>query len=281
MVILSRTVRFSVNDPAPGRSQPAPGGRDDIHNSFAAWPSMTGLGRHYELDVACRGEVNPKTGYFLNIKEIDAAARAGALPVIARACVEAPGAEPSALMPRIVGAIDEALRGRVQRVRWRLSPTYSVEMEKERMNRAVIRQRFEFAASHRLHVPAMTDEENRACFGKCNNPGGHGHNYHVEPAVEVEVPGSAPGASGVPGAPRFTLADLERITNETIIARFDHSHLNTDTAEFGPKSGMNPSVENIAKVCFNLLAPRVKESGGTLRNVTVWETEKTSSTYPA
>jgi 6-pyruvoyltetrahydropterin/6-carboxytetrahydropterin synthase len=27
---------------------------------------------------------------------------------------------------------------------------------------------------------ALSDEENRAAYGKCNNPHGHGHNYVVE-----------------------------------------------------------------------------------------------------
>ena len=36
------------------------------------------------------------------------------------------------------------------------------------------------SASHRLHSDALSEEENRATFGKCNNPHGHGHNYIVE-----------------------------------------------------------------------------------------------------
>ena len=265
MLRLSRTVRFSVN---PGGIAP---GDAPARNGFAGWPAMRGLGRHYELDVVCRGEADPVTGYFVNIKEIDQAARRVALPVIDRACAETPEAEPGAVLPGVVRALGEALAGRLDRVRWRLSPTYSVEMEADDMTSVILRQRFEFAAAHRLHVPGMSDEENRACFGKCNNPSGHGHNYHVEPAVRVPI-----GA----GSPAFTLADLERLTDEAVIERFDHTHLNKDTREFAPEGGLNPSVEHIAKVCYDLLAPRVKEAGATLSSVTVWETEKTSCTYP-
>ena len=42
-------------------------------------------------------------------------------------------------------------------------------------------------ASHRLHSPALTDEENRETYGKCNNPHGHGHNYEVELTVRGTV----------------------------------------------------------------------------------------------
>ena len=37
-----------------------------------------------------------------------------------------------------------------------------------------------FSASHRLHSDAMSEEENKATYGKCNNPYGHGHNYALE-----------------------------------------------------------------------------------------------------
>uniref|UniRef100_A0A8C6XC69 6-pyruvoyltetrahydropterin synthase n=1 Tax=Naja naja TaxID=35670 RepID=A0A8C6XC69_NAJNA len=44
-----------------------------------------------------------------------------------------------------------------------------------------------FSASHRLHSPFLSDEENRKLFGKCNNPNGHGHNYKVEVTVQGEI----------------------------------------------------------------------------------------------
>ncbi len=277
MVELTRTVRFSVN-PDSLSSKPQP-----PSNTFAAYPSMRGLGRHYELDIRCRGDADPTTGYFLNIKEIDEAARAAAVPLIEHACRERPHAEPAQVLGDLVPRLNAALGGRLASVRWRLSPYYSVEMAastptaEHTGQRALIRQQFEFAASHRLHVPAWTPEQNRAAFGKCNSASGHGHNYRVEPCVEVSLAAKA--------GPPFTLADLERLTHQTIIARFDHKHLNDDTAEFGPRGGGgNPSVENIARVCYGLLAPQVAATApGTaqLRSLTVWETDKTSCTYPA
>lgn len=269
MVRLTRTIRFSVGGaPSPGRLAPV-----GARNGYAGWPRSAGLARYYELDVSVAGEVSPVTGYFLNIQDVDRVVRETAIPLIERACAESPGRDPAEVLPAAARAMQPGFDGRLERVRWRVSPTYSVELEAERMNRVVVRQRFEFAASHRLHSPLISDEENRRLFGKCNSPNGHGHNYVVEPAVMVRLDPAGP--------PPFTLETLERLTGEAVIARFDHKHLNEDTREFATKGGVNPSVENIARVCFDLLAPAVRESGGELASVTVWETEKTSATYPA
>jgi len=48
---------------------------------------------------------------------------------------------------------------------------------------AHLTRRYEFSASHRLHSNAMPEEENQRIYGKCNNPYGHGHNYHLEVTV--------------------------------------------------------------------------------------------------
>lgn len=242
-------------------------------NGYAGWPRSAGLARFYELDVSVEGDVEPVTGYFLNIQEVDRIVRETAIPFIDQACGRSPEREPAELLPSVARAMAPALAGRLASLRWRVTPTYSVELESDQMNRVVMRQRFEFAASHRLHCPTLSDEENRRLFGKCNSPNGHGHNYVVEPAVAVRLNPAGP--------PSFTLEALERLTGEAVIARFDHKHLNEDTREFATIGGVNPSVENIARVCFDLLAPAIREAGAELASVTVWETEKTSATYPA
>lgn len=136
--------------------------------------------------------------------------------------------------------------------------------------RVILRETFEFAASHRLHLSHRSDGENRALFGKCNNPNGHGHNYRI--AVSVEVPAEQ-SADARPG-----FAELERIVESEIMARFDHKHLNLDCPEFAMT---NPSVENIARISFEVLSEPFAAAGGRLRDVEVWETEKTSCRYPA
>ena len=269
MLDLTRSVRLCINDgPAPASGEPA-------DNTFAAFPSARGLARFYELQVRCRGDVNAATGYFLNIKGINRAVRSVALPMIARACRERPGMDASLVLGEFLGPLNDALKGAVAGVRWCVTPYYSIEMSPTHTDRALLRQQFEFAASHRLHCAHLSDAENRAMFGKCNHPGGHGHNYRVEPCVETPI--------GPEGA-AFALADLERLTARTIIDRFDHKHLNEDEPKFDTgRGGVNPSVENIAKVCFELLRPEIGKvcPDAALRSVTVWETEKTWCTYPA
>jgi 6-pyruvoyltetrahydropterin/6-carboxytetrahydropterin synthase len=143
----------------------------------------------------------------------------------------------------------------------------------------VLRQRFDFAAAHRLHVDGLSDAENRELFGKCNNPSGHGHNYQVEPAVAAPLPvsGRERGA-----AMPFTMRDLERLTDEAIIAPFDHTNLNLDPPDFS-RAGVNPSVEHIARVCYERLGAAIDATGtgARLLEVTVWETDRTRCTYPS
>ncbi len=259
---LRRTVRFSAGQ-----------GASVGLNTFAGSPSLRGWGRHYEVDVECVGRVDPSLGYLVDIKDVDRAVRAVLLPRVDMALVSGrPG--PAELVGGSLTELDSALGGRLRSVRLCLSPFFSLEVRMDSHEFVLIRQRFDFAASHRLHCEHLSDEENRKLFGKCNHPSGHGHNYRVEPCVRVRL--------AADHLDRFTLDELEAATDEAIIRRFDHKHLNLDTPEFGP-GGVNPSVENIAMVFFNLLAPAIKErsADAELVNVTVWETDRTCSSYPA
>jgi 6-pyruvoyltetrahydropterin/6-carboxytetrahydropterin synthase len=260
MTELGRTIRFAVGPAGAGV------------NGYGGVPAPAGLSRHYEITAWCAGEPASRTGYLADIKSLDAALRERIVPLVARTCETAPQTEPAALMPALFAAAWGALPASLSRLRWALSPTYHVEMESGRGEVVLVRQQFEFAASHRLHVPALSDEENRRLFGKCNHPSGHGHNYRVEPCVEVRAG---------PGAPGFSIADLEALVDETIIRPFDHRHLNVDTTEFGP-GGLNPTVEHIARVLYERLRPAVEKglAGARLREVTVWESDRTSATYP-
>ena len=128
-------------------------------------------------------------------------------------------------------------------------------------------QKFEFAASHRLHNPALSDEQNRQTFGKCNNPHGHGHNYELQ----VTLAG-APNPSGL----LFDIPTFEETVARTIIDRFDHKNLNIEVTEF---AALIPSVENIARVIYRLLKPKLQSDTTRLAGVTVWETPKTWCEY--
>lgn len=139
------------------------------------------------------------------------------------------------------------------------------------MDRVTLRQSYEFSAAHRLHVPSLSDEENRKTFGKCNNPAGHGHNYRVEVAVSCPMD---------PQGRIMEVAELDDVVHKRVIEKLDHKNLNVDVAEFRE---LNPSVENIAQVVWNLLAKHIGQAGpadgASLEEISVWETEKTVCTY--
>ena len=85
--------------------------------------------------------------------------------------------------------------------------------------KAHLTRRYWFSASHRLHSDEMSAEENRATYGKCNNPYGHGHNY----ALEVTVSGAVDASTGMV----CNLADLDGFMAKEILARYEHVNLNT------------------------------------------------------
>ena len=251
---------------------PQNGSADRWDNGKGGVPAVTGLGRWFEFTVECKGDPAPTTGYLVDIRTIDRAVRNDIASIVASACKQTPDAEPGEIMTRIIDAVSPTIGSTLSAITWHVTPYYWISMASDTVNQIRIAQRFEFAAAHRLHSPALTDEQNRATYGRCNNPAGHGHNYQVEPIVEVTLTEQ--------GNQPFTLVDLERCTGRTIIDRFDHKHLNTDVPEFADRI---PSVELIARTAHDLLAPVIeRESGGCARlaQITVWETEKTSATYP-
>ncbi len=266
---LTRTVRFCVNDFATEAELDSP-----VVNSYAGWPSMHGFGRYYEFMVTCRGEPNEQTGYFINIKLIDEAVRGRVIPYasqVMRGGGETSRAGIGTFLREVILRLNSELDGMVSGVVLRLTPFYHIGMEVENMNQCILRKQFAFSASHRLHCPELSEEENRSIFGKCNNPNGHGHNYRIEVAAAVDVDDEV--KSGQPFSARF----IEEIVKETVVDRFDHKNLNADCAEFAK---LNPSVENIARICYELLREPIRNTGVELREVCVWETEKTSCTYP-
>lgn len=234
---------------------------------------MRGLGRYYELTVVCRGEADPATGYFMNIKHIDTAVRTHGLPVFDAVLTEYasdPAAVPlGGLLRRLFDAVSPALGGTVEHLSLALTPRVRYAITRSDMAGVTIQQRYEFSAAHRLHVPGKSEAENRAIFGKCNNPAGHGHNYQVE--VTVRCPVDNAGRT-------LDIDTLDQTVDRHAIERLDHKHLNVDVPQF---ADLNPSVEHIAQVVWGMLQAPVAALGDgvTLEAVSIWETGKTVCTY--
>ena len=126
-------------------------------------------------------------------------------------------------------------------------------------------RRYHFAASHRLHSPALSEEENCRIYGKCNNPYGHGHNY----ILEVLVSGKVDPATGMIA----NLADLDGFVERQVLDPFDHKSLNEDVEEF---RSTVPTTENLCIEIFRRLKqfPKAK-----LERVRVQETSNNSFEY--
>ena len=105
-----------------------------------------------------------------------------------------------------------------------------------------VTRRYEFAASHRLHSAELDGETNRALYGKCNNPYGHGHNY----VVEVSARGPLDAVTG-----RAVDTDLlDELVQRQVIAPFDHRNLNAEVAAFNE---LVPTSENLVyEICRRL-----------------------------
>ena len=107
--------------------------------------------------------------------------------------------------------------------------------------RAHLTRRYLFSASHRLHSPEMSVEENFATYGKCNNPHGHGHNY----ALEVTVSGPVDATTGMV----CNLVDLDECVDREVLSLYHLENLNT-RKEFAVTV---PTTENLCIEIFEIL----------------------------
>ena len=269
MFRLTREVRFAINDGEADDQLDRP-----PSNGYGGYPSLVGYGRFYALAVTLAGELDPATGYLRNIKEIDDAVRRHVIPRFRGDVLglNAPRGtrgltsfeQPAAALKLLQIALPQT---RVERVALALSPFLSVASLASEHPMVRLSQKFEFSASHRLHSAQLSDEENRKCFGKCNNPNGHGHNYEVQ----VTLAGQPDERGQLIDVPSF-----ERTVARAVIEKFDHKNLNVEVEEF---RAVMPSVENIAMVIYRLLKPEFADERARLAAVTVWETPKTWCEY--
>jgi len=105
-----------------------------------------------------------------------------------------------------------------------------------------LHRRYAFAASHRLHSPQLSEQENQRIYGKCNNPYGHGHNY----VVEVAVSGPVDSETGMIA----NLGDLDSYVQREVLDVFDHTYLNEQIAAFKARV---PTTENLCREIYRRL----------------------------
>jgi 6-pyruvoyltetrahydropterin/6-carboxytetrahydropterin synthase len=129
-------------------------------------------------------------------------------------------------------------------------------------------RRYRFPAAHVLALPSASEAENRRIYGKCANPGGHGHNY----GVEVTVAGPLDERTGRVLEP----ARLDALFAVKVADRFGHRLLNRDPAF----RRQVPTAENIARVIFGELVAPISELGSArLVRVRIVETRRNSFVF--
>ena len=127
------------------------------------------------------------------------------------------------------------------------------------MPQVTITRRMLFNAAHRVHNPALSDEENSRLFGKCNNPNWHGHNY----TLDVSVTGNVDPRTGYV----IDLGVLKKIVEERAVSKIDHKNFNLDV-DF--MQGVNPTSENIIVAIWKQLEPAIQPAK--LVRLVLWET---------
>lgn len=134
------------------------------------------------------------------------------------------------------------------------------------MPTVTVTRRVRFNAAHRVHNPALGDDENARLFGKCNNPNWHGHNY----TLDVSVAGETDAKTGYV----FDLAKLKQVVEKEITSLVDHRNFNLDVPFM---KDIIPTSENIVIEFWKILLPRVAPA--TLKRLVLWETENNYVEY--
>jgi 6-pyruvoyltetrahydropterin/6-carboxytetrahydropterin synthase len=129
-----------------------------------------------------------------------------------------------------------------------------------------VTRRLRFNAAHRVHNPALSDSENTALFGKCNNPNWHGHNY----VLDVSVVGEVDKKTGYV----VDLSKIKDVVNREVIDKVDHRNMNLEV-DF--MRGLIPTTENMVVAMWRVIAPAIAPAK--LEKLVLSETENNSAEY--
>ena len=258
---LTRKVRFSLNPFLP----------KDVEgfNSFTSKPAGEGLALFFELAVTLDGSLDKKSGFVVNVLDIDDQVRKFVIPPFIGRIRKYFHNQKDIGFPEITKLLlmaNENLQQRfsglkVSHLALQLNPLRKIAVNFEEKNMICFSEKFEFAATHKLWNDKIPKEENLKLFGKCANPNGHGHNYVIEVIVKAKPAD-------------LRIADFEKVIDENLIRILDHKNLNIDVPHF---SKVLPSVENLSTFAWDRLNGKFRKAN--LYCITIWETDKTSCSY--
>src|SRR5947207_15502378 len=122
-----------------------------------------------------------------------------------------------------------------------------------------VTRRLHFSAAHRVHNPAMSDEENTRIFGKCNNPNWHGHNY----ILDVSVRGAVDERTGYV----IDLSRVKSVVEREVVSKVDQRNLNPEVDFL---RDVIPTTDNVNVAFWRVLEPALKPAH--LTRLVLWET---------
>ena len=234
---------------------------------FGRWASRFNHGHNYFLEVTAIGPVDESTGMVVNIKDIDAVLQELVVERFDQKSINDEVPEFAGLVPstenllRFFVAQLSELPGEVELIELKLEETPTLHGNWKKDNdKVTITRSYEFAASHRLYIPEMSEERNLELYGKCCNEHGHGHNY----ILEVEVSGEPDSITGFV----TDLTQLDEAVEELVVDRYDHKNLNIQVEEL---AGKVPTSEVVALAIFSKLDGSIP---GVLESVRLHETAR-------
>jgi 6-pyruvoyltetrahydropterin/6-carboxytetrahydropterin synthase len=256
---LTREVRITLEPEGIGR-----GGLSTGRNSWAYQPASRSMLPNLSVRLTVAGTVDGVGGYLCDIRILDGMVKEGLAAWYSEEHPSLPWTLWTFELNRWLQKKTDHLPSncRLQGVEVMANPQLCFRIQIPDPTIMEITRQFEFSASHRLHAPGLTDEANRAMFGKCNRPNGHGHNYVLAVTIRKNEEDCRSGGDD--------LAWLDHIVREKVIDRLDHWNLNHDVAEFRE---LNPTVENIAIVVRGWLQEILKP--GEFCRLRLYETPKT------
>jgi 6-pyruvoyltetrahydropterin/6-carboxytetrahydropterin synthase len=237
---------------------------------FGKCTSPYGHGHNYTLDVTVKGQPDPITGMIINMVDLKA--------LVGQVLEEfdhkhlnedtpyfkerIPTTEN--IVRTLWGLIAPQLPEGAALARLRLYEMNDLWAEYDGAQEASFSRSYVFSAAHRLHAPALSDTENSALYGKCNNMSGHGHNY----TLEVTTAGPVDDATGM-------VIDLVALdtTVRQVLDTLDHKHIDREVPAF---SGQTSTAENLVVYLWGELASQLE---GRLKHLKLWETNKNVFEY--
>jgi len=266
MVYASRRFEFS----AAHRYWRDEWSREQNEQVFGKCISPYGHGHNYTLDVTIKGQPDPITGMIMNLVDLKAIVNE-ILEQFDHKHLNEDTPYFKALIPttenivRVLwGLLAPRLPQGVALARLRLYEMNDLWAEYDGAEDATFSRSYVFSAAHRLHAAQLSEAENQALYGKCNNPNGHGHNY----TLEVTVGGPIDSATGMV----IDLVDLDR-TVGGVLEALDHRFLDREVPGFAEQTS---TAENIVVYLWGELAPRLE---GRVKHLKLWETKNNVFEY--